>query len=140
MFLPFFLAPTPWLSSWLVRSVGLGVMLGGIALRRTAIRTLDRYFTYQLCLRPDHQIVRQGVYRLLRHPSYTGTLLEMTGLLMIGRNALALALFGVSAALLFAWRIHREEALLRSRFGDEYRDYMRRSWRLIPWLFCLPLL
>lgn len=140
LFLPFFLTPTVWFSSWPVRMAGLGIMLGGITLRRTAIRTLDRYFTYQLCLRPDHQIIRQGVYRRLRHPSYTGTILEMTGLLIIGRSAIALALFAASAALLFAWRIRREEALLQERFGDEYRDYMRHSWRFIPWLYALPLL
>ncbi|MCB9643784.1 MAG: isoprenylcysteine carboxylmethyltransferase family protein [Myxococcales bacterium] len=134
-FLPFFLKPTPWLQHWGVQVVGLFVMIGGIVLRQTAIRTLDRHFTYQLCLRPDHQIIRKGVYRLLRHPSYTGTLLEMTGLLLVGRNAIALGLFGVSAALLFAWRIQREEALLQARFGEEYREYMRTTWRLIPWLF-----
>ncbi|KAF9273741.1 hypothetical protein BGZ68_001246 [Mortierella alpina] len=50
--------------------------LAGCALRRWSFATLDRFFTYQLTIRSGHKLVQTGPYRYLRHPSYTGAVIN----------------------------------------------------------------
>src|SRR5690606_11209625 len=52
--------------------LGSALMLAGMALRWWSIRVLARHFTVDVAIRDDHELVRRGPYRLLRHPSYTG--------------------------------------------------------------------
>jgi protein-S-isoprenylcysteine O-methyltransferase Ste14 len=133
--LPFFLGDSALLSSWWVSGLGFVVMVAGMVIRKVAIQTLDRHFTYQLSLREDHQLIETGIYRILRHPSYTGTLLEGLGMLLVGRSLPALCLFLLGAIILFTWRIRREESWMIAHFGDAYRAYQARTWRLLPWVF-----
>ncbi|KAF9936881.1 hypothetical protein BGZ67_001898 [Mortierella alpina] len=50
--------------------------LAGCALRKWSFVTLDRFFTYQLTIRSGHKLVQTGPYKYLRHPSYTGAILN----------------------------------------------------------------
>ncbi|CAO3574577.1 unnamed protein product [Mortierella alpina] len=52
--------------------------LAGCALRKWSFVTLDRFFTYQLTIRSGHKLVQTGPYKYLRHPSYTGAILNST--------------------------------------------------------------
>ncbi|KAF9420309.1 hypothetical protein BGZ76_004102 [Entomortierella beljakovae] len=52
------------------------ISLAGVAFRKWAFITLDRFFTYQLTIRKDHKLVHTGPYKYLRHPSYTGGLIS----------------------------------------------------------------
>jgi protein-S-isoprenylcysteine O-methyltransferase len=80
----------------------------------------------------DHVLVQHGPYRLIRHPNYTALLIIACGI------ALGLASPLAWAATFTLWlpivivRIVREERMLVERFGDAYREYRRRSWRLVP--------
>lgn len=134
-FLPFF--TTPWfvLPLWPSTGIGFSLFVLGIVVRMTAIRTLGHFFTYQLCIREQHALIRHGIYRYIRHPSYTGTLLEAIGMLLVARSLYGLILFGLSAFVLFYMRIQREEQMMLDHFGDDYLRYKEQSWRLIPWVF-----
>src|SRR3546814_1001771 len=59
--------------------LGIALMLSGMGLRWWSIRVLARHFTVDVAIRPDHELVRRGPYRLLRHPSYTGLLMTFLG-------------------------------------------------------------
>ncbi|KAF9963500.1 hypothetical protein BGZ65_002840 [Modicella reniformis] len=65
------------LKSWHIAVVILNI--ASVLLRRWSYKTLDRFFTYQLTIRPGHQLVKTGPYRYLRHPSYTGLLVNFVG-------------------------------------------------------------
>jgi len=69
----------------------------------------------------------------VRHPSYTGALLTLLGILLCSTNWLALACF-LFAIPGFAYRISVEEKALANGLGQPYRDYMRRTKRLIPYV------
>ncbi|KAG0076805.1 hypothetical protein BGZ92_002242, partial [Podila epicladia] len=56
--------------------VALGIALIADALRKWSIVTLDRFFTFRLTIRTQHKLVNSGPYRYLRHPSYTGLLIN----------------------------------------------------------------
>lgn len=114
-------------------AVGAVIAILGIALRWYAIITLGRFFSMRVQTTADQQVVESGPYRLVRHPSYTGAMLTIAGVLMMSTSWLALACFTIALPG-FAYRIAVEEQVLASGIGAPYRDYMRRSKRLIPFL------
>ena len=115
--------------------VGIGLMLSGIALRWYSVTILGKSFTSDVAIHSDQVLVEAGPYRYIRHPSYTGALLSLLGFgLSLGNWA------GVAASLsclgfAYAYRIPIEESALASAFGDTYRHYLKRTWRLVPFLF-----
>jgi protein-S-isoprenylcysteine O-methyltransferase Ste14 len=116
-------------------SAGLALMLAGICIRWVAIRTLGRYFTRTVTVFDDHRIIRNGLYRYLRHPSYTGYLLENLGFGLAFSNWLsALIIFTPIAAAVF-YRIHVEERALLQNFSNEYLEYAASTKRLIPMVY-----
>lgn len=117
----------------LVFGLGLVLALAGIAVRQYAIASLGRFFSVRVRTTPDQTIVETGLYRYIRHPSYSGTLLTTLGVLLCATNWVALACF-VIALPGFAYRIRVEEAALSSAMGRPYRDYMARTKRLVPFL------
>jgi protein-S-isoprenylcysteine O-methyltransferase Ste14 len=121
--------------SWPWLSLALTLLLGGLAIRLTAIITLGRFFTSVVTIQDQHRMVTTGLYRLVRHPSYSGLLLAFLGVACSYGNWLSLvAIFlPITAAVLY--RIHVEEAAMMDTFGQEYAEYCRRTHRLIPGIF-----
>ena len=113
--------------------VGVVLALAGIAVRQYAVATLGRYFTTRVMTSPNQRVVDVGPYRYVRHPSYTGLLLTMFGVLLCQTNWLSLACF-LLALPGFAYRIGVEEGALARAIGQPYVDYMRRTKRLVPFV------
>ena len=115
--------------------LGLLFILLGVALRWYAIRTLGRYFTRDVAVSVDQQVVQQGPYRLIRHPAYSGTFLTMLGVGLAVTNwaSLVAIMAGVFAGHFY--RVGIEEKALIHSIGQPYVDYMRRTRRFIPLLF-----
>ena len=116
----------------LVSLVGIVLLLLGTALRWAAIFTLKKYFTVNVTILENHQIVKKGLYKHLRHPSYTGLLLRYLGLGLSYANWLSLALVFLPLLLSVLYRIRVEESALVQTFGDEYEEYSKETKRLIP--------
>lgn len=112
---------------------GLVLAVAGIVLRWYAIVTLGRFFTMRVQTAAGQTVVESGPYRFVRHPSYTGGLLTLLGVLLLSTNWLALACV-LLALPGFAYRIHVEERALAGTLGEPYRAYMRRTKRLIPYV------
>lgn len=133
--LPFLTSPSSLVPPVPAAIVGVLLFATGMSVRTIAVRTLDHYFTYQLCIREEHKLIQHGIYKYLRHPSYTGTLLEAVGMLVAARSLYGLVLFLLAASSLFFLRIRREEQMMCDQFGEEYQAYQKRTYRLIPWIF-----
>jgi protein-S-isoprenylcysteine O-methyltransferase Ste14 len=116
-------------------SVGLALIVLGLALRWTAILTLGRFFTSNVAIQTGHAVVRTGVYRYVRHPSYSGMLVAFLGVGLGFGNWLSLlsVLVPIAAALLY--RVHVEEHALTEALGRTYTDYCRTTKRLIPGVY-----
>jgi protein-S-isoprenylcysteine O-methyltransferase Ste14 len=117
----------------LVFGAGLVLMASGYLFRLYAIRVLGRFFTVVVATRRDQRVIEVGPYRYVRHPSYTGSLVTFVGMCLALTNWLALAALLVPIAG-YGYRIAVEEAALQEALGDEYRAYMRRTKRLIPYI------
>jgi protein-S-isoprenylcysteine O-methyltransferase Ste14 len=123
-----------WPESDTLRYVGLGCVIVGSGLRVTAMAQLGPLFSTFVAIQKDHDLVTWGLYRFVRHPIYTGSLLAVAGIFLVFRSQLlwgALPLYGVGTL----WRIHDEERLLREAFGEEFRRYQARTWRLLPFVY-----
>jgi protein-S-isoprenylcysteine O-methyltransferase Ste14 len=113
----------------------LTVMAAGLALRFTAVIVLGRFFTVVVMVGGDQHVVESGPYRWLRHPSYTGLLLIIAGFLLAS-TANWLALVGIVPVLAgVLYRIRVEERALAEELGEPYRAYMRRTRRLVPYIY-----
>jgi protein-S-isoprenylcysteine O-methyltransferase Ste14 len=107
----------------------------GVALRWYAIRTLGNFFTRDVAVSPDQQVVQRGPYRLVRHPAYSGTFLTMLGVgLAVGNWASLVALLVCVFAGHF-YRVRIEEKALIRTIGQPYIEYMQRTRCFIPLLF-----
>jgi protein-S-isoprenylcysteine O-methyltransferase Ste14 len=115
--------------------IGLVAMVAGGLLRFTAVIVLGSSFTYQVKVADNQRVVDRGPYRWVRHPSYSGALLSITGVLLCATNWAALA--GVLVALAgVLYRIRVEERALAGELGVAYTSYMRRTTRrLVPFVY-----
>jgi protein-S-isoprenylcysteine O-methyltransferase len=111
---------------------GLILLVLGLIVRGLAIIHLGRFFTVDVAIAHDHQLITTGPYRFIRHPSYTGTLLVFLGFGLCMLNIFSLAAVFIPISIAFLWRMRVEEAALREAFGDRYLTYASRTRRLIP--------
>lgn len=119
----------------IVGIVGLSVFLVGFALRWISILQLSKDFTVDVIISKNHSLKTDGIYKIVRHPSYLGLLLICLGL-SIAMNSI-LSLFIVTLPILFAliYRIKVEESILTDEFGLEYKNYAENTSALIPKIF-----
>ena len=114
------------------RWLGIGMFVAGLLLRRWAIRHLGRFFTVDVSIASDQRVVDDGPYRYVRHPTYTGLLLEFAG---IGLTLYSLTAFLVIIVPILLGLLHRvqvEEAALVEGLGAPYAAYMSRTKRFVP--------
>ncbi|MDR1723545.1 MAG: isoprenylcysteine carboxylmethyltransferase family protein [Tannerella sp.] len=95
-------------------------------------RTLGDNWSPVLETRREHTLVVTGPYRYVRHPMYTDMLLWAVSFSLLTANWFYASTLAVGLAILLSIRIPDEERLMAARFGDEYRNYMRQTKRLIP--------
>src|SRR5439155_8739006 len=99
---------------------GVFLFVAGLLLRWWAIIILGRFFTVDVVIEKDHELVERGPFRVVRHPSYTGVLLAFVGFALSLRNwaALLVVLLPIFAA--FIHRLKVEEKALSSALGSRY--------------------
>ncbi len=114
---------------------GVGLFVAGLLLRWWAIITLGRFFTMDVTIEKDHELVERGPFHMVRHPSYTGVLLAFAGLALTLGNWAVLLVILVPIGAAFIHRMNVEENALSSALGPQYTDYMRRTKRLVPFIY-----
>ncbi|MCX5801221.1 MAG: isoprenylcysteine carboxylmethyltransferase family protein [Candidatus Eisenbacteria bacterium] len=117
-----------------IHLIALGLLVSGLAIRWAAILTLGRFFTVDVAIHSNHAVVQTGLYRFIRHPSYTGLLLAFMGLGVSSANLLSILGLLIPIALAVLNRVAKEEKALLSSLGSEYAAYCARTKRFIPGL------
>jgi protein-S-isoprenylcysteine O-methyltransferase Ste14 len=115
--------------------LSLILLVAGLVVRIAAILTLGRSFTANVATRATQTIVRHGLYRFVRHPSYLGMEIIFLAIGIHARNWMCLAVCFIPTTAAVLWRIHVEEMALRSFFGAQYDEYSRTTKKLIPGLY-----
>lgn len=119
----------------LCRLTALLLFVPGILLRWWAIITLGRFFTVDVQIAKDHELVDRGPFRLVRHPSYTGVLLAFAGFAFSLANWAAFFVIVLPIFAAFLRRMKVEEQALTAALGERYESYMKRTKRLIPGVY-----
>lgn len=115
--------------------LGLFLIIAGMSLRLFAIFSLKTYFNANVSIHHDHKLKTDGIYSIVRHPSYTGALLSFFGLGLSQGNWISLLIIFIPITIAFIYRINIEEKVLSENFKDDYLDYKRKSKKLIPYIF-----
>ena len=117
-----------------VRLLGVVLYAGGGALRLWPVFILGRRFSGLVAIQPGHTLVTDGIYRVIRNPSYLGLLILSLGWALAFRSGAGVLLAVLNIPPLIA-RMNTEERLLHAQFGKEYEAYRARTWRLLPGLY-----
>ena len=117
-----------------VRWFGVALFAVGGVLRIAPVFVLGRRFSGLVAIQPGHRLVTGGIYRVIRHPSYLGLLVNALGWGLAFRAGVGVFIAVLMLIVVLA-RIEAEERLLRETFGAEYDAYRARTWRLIPYLY-----
>ena len=116
-------------------TIGGFLMVSGFAVRWWAIKVLDKHFSNDVRLLPDHQLVQSGPYARVRHPSYTGAFFIAVGI-GIFLHALTGTIAGIVILLAaYAYRIDVEETEMIKKFGQSYIDYQQRTKKVLPYIW-----
>jgi protein-S-isoprenylcysteine O-methyltransferase len=118
-----------------LRAVALVLLVGGLGVRWLAIVTLGRFFTVDVAIHESHALVERGLYRHVRHPSYTGLLVAFLGVGICFANWLSLLALMLPITFAVLSRIRTEERALLQALGPSYAAYCARTKRLVPGVF-----
>jgi protein-S-isoprenylcysteine O-methyltransferase Ste14 len=121
-------------ATW-VRSLALAILVLGLAIRWTAMLQLGRAFSVNVAIREGQRVMHSGLYRWMRHPSYTGLLLAYLALGVRSLNWVSVGIIMVPVMAALLYRIRVEEAVLTQAFGEQYRAYCAATPRLIPGVY-----
>jgi protein-S-isoprenylcysteine O-methyltransferase Ste14 len=120
----------PLIPAWTV--IGLSMFAASLILRNVAIRTLGRFWSLHVEIRNEHQLVREGVYNIVRHPAYAAITLEVLSIPLTVNAWWTLLFAAVTYVPLLLVRLRWEERALVEKFGDRYRAYQHDVGALVP--------
>lgn len=116
---------------WL-RWAGASIALLGFALLQWAQVTLANSWSDTPRIMKGQSLITSGPYRVIRHPIYTAFILILGSTLLVSSNWLIGLCWAGMTILEVVSRISFEEALMLEYFGDQYREYMKKTGRLFP--------
>ena len=115
--------------------VGLVLMVIGICIRTFSAQTLGRYYSRTLVTETEQHLVTRGIYGVIRHPGYLGTITLFTGAAIAVSNFVTVLLIVLAILPVYIHRISMEEKMLRKVFGDEFAQYTSHTKKLIPFIY-----
>ena len=115
-----------------ITTIALIGMIAGLSLRVWAVMTLGRFFTWFITVYDDHQVIRSGPFRFIRHPAYCGALILFVSTLLFVHAWISAALSLVFQLFAYTRRIRYEEAMMVERLGEPYAQYRREVRALVP--------
>jgi protein-S-isoprenylcysteine O-methyltransferase Ste14 len=115
--------------------VGLILIVAGLVIRWIAILKLKESFTVDVSAKKDQKIIKNGIYKFVRHPSYLGSLLSFLGLSLMFTNVFTILIIIIPITISFLHRINIEEKVLIEAIGTEYVEYSKQTKKLIPFIY-----
>ena len=114
-----------WKGPWnLQREIGTVLVVVGILFIAVARYQLGRSFSVKA---EAHQLVTSGLYSKIRNPIYVFGMVMITGMILVLQRPEGWLVL-IAAIVGQAIRARREASVLEATFGDEYREYRRRTW------------
>lgn len=117
-----------------VRIIGMVVSFVGFVFMNWSIMVLGKQFSVDVTIRENHVLITNGPYAYIRHPRYLGIIVFFIGIPIIFLSWISLSLTFLLVIVLL-WRIGDEEKLMHDEFKQDWDDYKKRTYSLIPFVF-----
>lgn len=130
------------LVEYLVRDTGFravpfisGLLIAGSAfvVRAAAVKALGRMWSVHIEIRREHELVKSGPFRWVRHPIYLGAILELVGAMLLMNSVYTWILFAFFFVPSLVARIRLEERAMIAQFGESYLAYRQTTPAVLPW-------
>jgi protein-S-isoprenylcysteine O-methyltransferase Ste14 len=115
--------------------LGVFAALASLVIFQLSHRALGRHWSISLDVRQHHVLVTSGIYSYVRHPMYLAFWLWAAAQALLLPNWVGGFAGVLGFGILFFGRVAREEQMMIETFGDEYRSYMSRTYRVVPLLY-----
>lgn len=119
----------------ITQPTGISIVVIGFIIRWISIIQLGSMFTVDVAISSSHILKTNGMYQLVRHPTYLGLMLIITGLAILLNNWLACITMIIPIFVVLNYRMVVEEKALTGEFGDQYFQYKQKVKRIIPFIY-----
>jgi protein-S-isoprenylcysteine O-methyltransferase Ste14 len=132
---------TPWLNSFNIglpdwaRWIGIICFGLGMILFWWVHKTLGKNWSPLLEIRKDHQLITEGPYQYVRHPMYTVIWIWVLCQGIVLSNWAVMIIGILTWSILYFIRLPDEEKMMVEKFGEEYKDYMKKTKKIAPWIY-----
>lgn len=141
MLMPMMYIFTPWLDSFdmglpdPVRWIGITGFGFGLILFWRVHKTLGKNWSPILEIRRNHKLITDGPYKYVRHPMYTQIWIWVICQWLVLSNWIVGIVGVLTWTILYVIRISEEEKMMIEEFGQEYKDYIKITRRIIPGIY-----
>jgi protein-S-isoprenylcysteine O-methyltransferase Ste14 len=115
--------------------VGFVIILIGLIVRWVSIIQLGKSFTVDVAITDVARLKTDGLYKRVRHPSYSGLLLVILGFSVTMNSLLSIIAAVLPIFIAVVYRIHIEETLMLEEFGAKYKDYCKTTKKILPYIY-----
>lgn len=135
--------------------VGVLFVVAGAYWRVVCFRHLGRFFTFELSVQKDHELITDGPYAVVRHPGYGAALMQVIGLVLCLTSAgswwaesgmwytrvgkIVSLIVGAHVALCIVGGVDRtfkEDEKMKQMFKEEWAEWAKKTrYRLVPYIF-----
>jgi len=115
--------------------IGFTLFIIGLILQGIAEATLGKYYLPSIGTVEGQKIIKNGIYKYIRHPGYLGEILIFFGLGFVTYSLLGILGAFIVALMVYAGEVIPEEKYMLEKFGKEYEEYMKETFRFIPYIF-----
>jgi protein-S-isoprenylcysteine O-methyltransferase Ste14 len=115
--------------------IGFSLFIIGLALQGVAEATLGKYYLPSIGTAEGQKIIKNGIYKYIRHPGYFGEIIIFFGLGFVTYSLLGILGAFIVSLMIYFGEVIPEEKYMLEKFGKEYEEYMKETFRFIPYIF-----
>ncbi|MCG2868195.1 MAG: isoprenylcysteine carboxylmethyltransferase family protein [Candidatus Nanopusillus sp.] len=115
--------------------IGFSLFIIGLVLQGVAEATLGKYYLPSIGTVEGQKIIKNGIYKYIRHPGYFGEIIIFFGLGFVTYSLLGILGAFIVSLMIYFGEVIPEEKYMLEKFGKEYEEYMKETFRFIPYIF-----
>lgn len=115
--------------------IGVIMIILGVIIRDLSVITLKKAFTLSVQVSKNQHLIKTGLYKYIRNPAYTGSIISLVGIAFAFRSVFAPIAVFIICMVCYGYRINIEEKALRNQFKDEFDDYSKKTYKLFPFIW-----
>jgi len=117
-----------------LRYIGMLVFVVFSWVQVVSYKSLGNSYSHEIVVFREHQLIRKGMYKTIRHPQYVSQILSDFGAGIALMSYCVIPLVVLVEIPLFILRASFEERLLQSHFSEDYTDYKKKSGFFLPFI------